>query len=102
GLKACTTPAGATVVVQTFRSALYRFNNCSNSLSSADARRREAALLRTAPQLQHEREQQPRTGHPEWMAERDGAAVDVDVVAIETELLLDREILAGERFVDLE
>ena len=36
------------------------------------------------------------------MAERDGAAVDVDPVAIEAELLLDREVLRGERLVDLD
>ena len=36
------------------------------------------------------------------MAERDRAAVDVDLVAIEAELLLDRQVLRGERLVDLD
>ena len=38
----------------------------------------------------------------ERMAERDRAAVDVDLVAIEAELLFDREILPGKRFVHLD
>ena len=36
------------------------------------------------------------------MADGDGAAIDVDLGAIEAELALDREILRGEGFVDLE
>ena len=55
-----------------------------------------------APQLERQRQQQARAGHAERMAERDRAAVDVDLVAIEAELLLDGEILRGERLVDLD
>ena len=54
------------------------------------------------PQFERQRQQQARAGHPERMAERDGAAVDVDPLAIEAELLLDREVLRRERFVDLD
>ena len=36
------------------------------------------------------------------MAERDRAAVDVDLLAIEAQLLLDGQVLRGERFVDLD
>ena len=36
------------------------------------------------------------------MSERDRAAVDVDLLAIEAELLFDREVLRRERLVDLE
>ena len=36
------------------------------------------------------------------MAERDRAAVDVDLVAVEAQLLLDRQVLRRERLVDLE
>ena len=73
-----------------------------DALAAADAGGRQAALLAAAPQLEQQRQQQPRAAHAERMAERDRAAVDVDLVAIEPELLLDREILAGERLVDLD
>ena len=39
---------------------------------------------------------------PERMAERDRAAVDVGLVAIEAELLLDGQILAGKGLVHLD
>src|SRR3954469_10838009 len=70
-----------------------------NPLPAADARRGEAALLAASAQFEHHREQQPRAARTERMAERDRAAVDVDLVAREAELFLDREILARERFV---
>ena len=54
------------------------------------------------PELEQQRLEQPRAGRAERMAERDRAAVHVDLLAIEAELLLDREVLAGERLVDLE
>ena len=81
---------------------LQRFHNRRDALAAADARRREAVLLAAPPQLVRQRQQQPRAAHAERMAERDRAAVDVDLVAIEAELLLDREVLPGERFVDLD
>ena len=36
------------------------------------------------------------------MAQRHRAALDVGALAVEAELLLDREVLRGERLVDLE
>ena len=59
--------------------------------------------LQTATaQLEQQREKESRAGHPERMAQRDGTAVDVDPVAIELQLLLDREILRREGLVDFD
>jgi hypothetical protein len=41
-------------------------------------------------------------GGAEGVAEGDGAAVDVGLLAVEAELLLDREVLRGEGLVDLD
>ena len=46
--------------------------------------------------------QDPRAGGADGMAERDGAAVDVDLVAIEAKLLGDGAGLGGEGLVGLD
>ena len=68
-----------------------------DSLAAADARGGEAVARLAAPQLEHQGQQQPRAGGAQRMAERDGAAVDVGALAVEAELLLDREVLARRR-----
>ena len=55
-----------------------------------------------ATQLVQERDQQSRARRSQRMAQGDGAAVHIHFAAIESEFLLDREILPGKRFVDFD
>ena len=57
---------------------------------------------RRAAQLVDEHRHQPRAAHPERMPERDRAAVDVDLLGIQAELVDARDRLAGERLVELD
>ena len=82
--------------------AIERFDDHRDALTAADAGGRHAVLLAAPPQLEQQRQQQARAAGAERMAERDRAAVDVDLVAIEAQLLLAREILRRERLVDLD
>src|SRR5579864_7657192 len=81
---------------------LERLHNRRNALTAADAGGRQPAFLSSTPQLEQERQQQARAAHAERVPERYRSAVDVDPVAIETQFLFDREILAGKGFVDLD
>ena len=67
-------------------------------LTAASTCRRQPGGQTTAPQLQQEREQQPRAGHAERMPQGDSASVDVHVVAVELQLLFHCQILGGYRF----
>src|SRR5215212_3407198 len=73
-----------------------------NPLPSADARGGEAVALLAAAQLVENRQQEARAGGAERMAERDRAAVDVQLLLVDVELFRDREDLSRERFVDLD
>src|SRR5437762_3118869 len=73
-----------------------------DALAAADAGGRHAELLVPLLQLEQQRIDEARAGGAEGMAEADGAAVHVHLLAIEAQLLLDRQVLACERLVDLE
>src|SRR5262245_33067226 len=73
-----------------------------DALAAADAGRRAAELLAAHLEFADQRQQQARAGGAERMAERDRAAVDVALVAVELELLLATEVLRRERLVDLD
>src|SRR5271166_2897988 len=73
-----------------------------DALPAADARGRDSILRFTAAQLVHQRDDQPRSGRAQRMPERNRAAVHVDLVAIEPQLLLNRKILRGEGLVHLD
>src|SRR5438034_8515118 len=73
-----------------------------DALAAADARRGYAVAPAALVQFADEREDEPRPGGTERVAERDRAAVDVDLPPVELELLLAREVLRGERLVDLD
>ncbi len=74
-----------------------------NSLTAADARRGQAVPASPAAAVRAVSVSNRRVPvMPERMAERDRAAVDVGLLAIEAQLLLDGQILAGERLVDLD
>src|SRR5262249_23251112 len=71
-------------------------------LSPADACRRDPVAPPAPTKLEEQREDEPRPRGAERMAQRDRAAVDVHLVAVELQRLLAREVLRGERLVDLE
>src|SRR5687768_12860320 len=77
------------------------FHDCRDPLPAADAGGREAAFQTAPAELECQRQQQARAGHPQWMAERDRAAVDVHAIAIESEVFFDRKVLGRECLVDL-
>ena len=61
-----------------------------------------APRRRRAPQRVHQRRQDARAARADRMAERDGAAVHVDLRRVEAELADDGQRLRSERFVQLE
>ena len=78
------------------------FDDGGDALTAADAGGGQAIALAAAAELERERQQQARAGHAERVPERYRAAVDVDTVTIETQFLLDREILPREGLIDLD
>src|SRR5206468_2669179 len=78
------------------------FHDHCDSLPAADACRSDAPALLALPELDQERVDEPRPGGPQRVPETDRPAVHVHLVAIEAQVLLDREVLSGEGFVDLE
>src|SRR4051812_33873435 len=72
-----------------------------NTLPAADAGGGQAVAPLATAQLVGEGEEQARARGGQGMAEGDGAPVDVRAVAVESELLLDGEVLAGEGLVHL-
>src|SRR5439155_9997567 len=73
-----------------------------DSLAAADAERREPVALLTLAELVGEREREARARRAERVPERDRAAVHVRLLAVEAEILFHRQVLRGERFVDLD
>src|SRR5207244_7541080 len=79
-----------------------RFDDHRRALAAADAGRAEPEPLLVAAQGVEEVDRDARAGGGERMADRDGAAVDVGLLAVETQLLFDGEVLRGERLVHLD
>src|SRR5262245_19519419 len=73
-----------------------------DALAAADARRRAAERLAALFHLAQQRQQQASARGAERVAERDRAAVDVALLAVELQLLLAAEVLRRERLVDLD
>src|SRR5271165_2873352 len=73
-----------------------------DALPAADARGRDSILCFAAAQLVHQRNDQLRSRRAQRMPERNRAAIHVDLVAIQTQLLLNREILRCEGLVHLD
>src|SRR5215471_12550789 len=78
-----------------------RFEHHGDALSAADAQRHEPVAFLTPSELVKDRQREARSRGRHRMAERDRAAVDVRLPAVQTELTLDGEILRAERLVDL-
>ena len=83
-------------------SRLNSFQQQRDPLAAADTSAADAVARVSSPKLEEQsgRESGPRCA--ERMADGDRPAVDVCFISIEAELFLNGEILAGERFVDLE
>src|ERR1044071_2887950 len=72
-----------------------------DALAAADAGGGEAVAAAAALQLVQRRQDEARARSAERVAQGDCAAVDVRLRAVEPQLLLDGEVLAGESLVDL-
>src|SRR5688500_16157156 len=73
-----------------------------NPLPAADARGSQPVALLAAAQLVQDREHETRAGRAERMAERDRAAVDVELLHVEVELFRNGKDLPGKGLVDLD
>src|SRR5690606_22644782 len=73
-----------------------------DALAAADAGGGDAVASARAAQLPRQRDGKPHARGPERMADGDGAAIDVDAVFAEPELLEAGEQLRAEGLVDLE
>src|SRR5436190_12378950 len=77
-------------------------NAHSNTHAAADAQRGEALLGVALLHLVQQRHQYAGTGSSDGMADRDRAAIDVDLGGIPAEILVDRTGLRGEGLVGLD
>src|SRR5258706_2258558 len=79
-----------------------RFQQDRDPLAATDAGAGDAVAPPAPAELEEERQDQARPRGAERVAEGDRPAVHVDPLAIEPQLLLDRQVLRRERLVDLE
>src|SRR6266545_801112 len=78
------------------------FDRECDAVATAQAQRRDAALLAAAAQRVDQRGEHVRAARPNRMADRDGAAVHVHLCGFDPEFALQGYDLHRERFVDLE
>src|SRR6266852_1951087 len=93
-------------VAETLRSSgtglvIQGLNDHGNTLSAPDASRGQAVAQIVTAQFVQDSDDQARSRGAERVAERDGSAVYVGFVAIQSQNFFDGEILRGESFVDL-
>src|SRR5436853_2198936 len=81
---------------------LVPFEQSRLALADADAERREAVAAAAAAEFVQEGDDESRAAHPERMAERNRAPVDVHLRRIEAELADHGEALRRERLVQLD
>src|SRR6478672_2048521 len=86
-------------LVMNLRSAL---DGERNAHPATDAQRRQPALGIALLHLVQQRHEDARTRSTYWMADGDGAAVDVYDVGVPSHVLVDRDRLRGERLVRLD
>src|SRR6185436_18743479 len=75
---------------------------CGDRSAATEAQRREPVAAVASGQLVEQRRDDPGTRRPDRVAERDRAAVDIDLVPVEAERTAVGEGLRGERLVDLD
>src|ERR1043166_1753132 len=98
-LMAGTSPAITSIVERTIDSALHAHRDTH---AAADAQRREPPLGVALLHLEQQGGEHARAGRADRMADRDRAAVDVDLGGIPTEVLVDRAGLRGKCLVRLD
>src|SRR5262249_47566683 len=76
-----------------------RFEQSGHSLAAADAHSHDAVFGFAPPHLVSNRSDQPRSGHSERVADRDRAAVDVELLRINAQAVAAVDDLNGEGFV---
>src|SRR5581483_12432168 len=79
-----------------------RLDDRRDAHADADALRRQAVALAAAAQFVRDRRDEPRAGRAERVADGDRAAVDVDAVERDAELLARGQDLRRERLVELD
>src|ERR1017187_3096569 len=77
------------------------FKQAGAALAAADAHGHDAPLCLAPTALLQDVARTPRAGHPEGVADRDRAAVDVVLVRVDAELVAGIEALTGESLVEL-
>src|SRR6476619_992644 len=77
-------------------------NRDRGGFAAADAQRRDPAFEILGFERMQQRDDQPRAGGADGMAERAGAAIDVEPVPVNAEVALRRHRDHGKRLVDLE
>src|SRR5947208_15460421 len=82
--------------------ALASFDAHVNSHAAADAQRRQALLGVTFLHFVEQRHENARARRADRVAERDGAAIDVDPVGVPAEVAVDGAGLRRERLVGLD
>lgn len=80
-------------------SSLNALDDHRNALPTADARSRQTIAFATAVQLVQHRQNETRTSRAQRVPERDRATVDVRSAAIESQLLLDSQVLTGKSLI---
>ena len=80
----------------------YPLDHGRQPLADADAEGGDSVPRLAPPELPRERGHEPGAGAAQRVAERDGAAVDVEAVLVDAELARAGEDLSGERLVDLD
>jgi len=64
--------------------SIHAFHDRGDALANADAHRREAVAAAALLHFVNQRRHDARAAAPEWMAEGDGATVDVQLIEIDT------------------
>src|SRR5437879_3305584 len=82
-----------------FTSLVQRFDNHSDALPSADARRRQPIAQSIPPQLIQNRNHQPRSRSPERVPQCNRPAVDIRFLTIQPQHLFYRKILRSKSLV---
>ncbi len=91
-----------TIVGRVTSASSDRFEERGHALADAHAQGREPVPAVAAAQLVQERDDEARAAHPERVAERDRAPVDVHPLLVEAELADNGEALRGEGLVELD
>ena len=69
---------------------LHALDGKRDGVASAEAERRDAAMQIAALQFVKQRDENARAASTDWMAERDRAAIHIDLRGIEAQLASDR------------